>query len=224
MNITKKPATAATPRAAKPRRGGRPSLQQAADIQVSILDAAEALFLKTGFSSTGIEAIAKRAGTSKATVYARFSSKEALFIAVSNRVLSTHFSPMVLSSGSLQERLNDLALQMLDALLDPKILRMYRIIMAESERFPELARLSDNKSAFAGQDLLETLLADEQAAGNLGNYELALLSQLFIASVVLEPLRLESLGLRSFDMAARRQWVDLVVNIFLNGCQQRQEL
>jgi AcrR family transcriptional regulator len=219
VKTTNTPASAAGKTCSESRRGGRPSLKQAADIQESILDAAEVLFLEAGFSATGIEAIAKHAGTSKATVYARFSSKEALFIAVSNRVLSTHFSPIVLRTGSFQERLTDLAVQMLDALLDPKILRMYRIIMAESERFPELARLSDNKSAFAGQHLLETLLAEEQAAGHLGTYALAPLSQLFIASVVLEPLRLESLGLRSFDTAARREWVNLVVTIFLNGCR-----
>ena len=212
MNKTKKAPT---------RRGGRPSLKQAADIQVRILDAAEEHFLQDRFSATSIEAIAKQASTSKATVYARFNNKEALFIAVSNRVLSTHFAPIVLDSGSLQERLKDLALHMLDALLDPKTLRMYNIIVAESERFPELARLSDEKSAFAGQQLLETLLAEEQAKGNLTSHALAPLSQLFIASVVLEPLRLVSLGLRSFDQTARQQWVDLVVDVFLNGCQQQ---
>ena len=103
--MTKKPSTAA----AEPRKGGRPSLKQAADLHASILDAAEDLFLTDGFSATGIETIAKQANTSKATVYARFNSKEALFIAVSNRVLNTHFSPIILAAGSLQERLTDLA-------------------------------------------------------------------------------------------------------------------
>lgn len=213
--MTNKPSVAA----AEPRKGGRPSLKQAADLHANILDTAEMLFLKDGFSATAIETIAKQANTSKATVYARFNSKEELFIAVSNRVLNTHFSPLVLGTGSLQERLIDLALQMLDALLDPKILRMHSIITAEAERFPELVRLSDKKSAFAGQALLETLLADEQAAGHLQAHDLALLSQLFIASVVLEPLRQASLGLHSFDLAERRQWVDLVVTVFLNGCR-----
>ena len=161
--MTKKPSTAA----AEPRKGGRPSLKQAADLHASILDAAEDLFLTDGFSATGIETIAKQANTSKATVYARFNSKEELFIAVSNRVLHTHFSPIILAAGSLQERLTDLALQMLDALLDVKILRMYSIITAEAERFPELVRLSDQKSAFAGRALLENVLAEEQAAGHL---------------------------------------------------------
>ncbi len=213
--MTKKPSTAA----AEPRKGGRPSLKQAADLHASILDAAEDLFLTDGFSATGIETIAKQANTSKATVYARFNSKEELFIAVSNRVLHTHFSPIILAAGSLQERLTDLALQMLDALLDVKILRMYSIITAEAERFPELVRLSDQKSAFAGRALLENVLAEEQAAGHLKAHDLALLSQLFLASVVLEPLRQASLGLHHFDLAERKQWVDLVVTIFLNGCR-----
>lgn len=45
---------------------------------------------------------------------------------------------------------------------------MYSIITAEAERFPELVRLSDQKSAFAGRALLENVLAEEnEAAGHL---------------------------------------------------------
>ena len=201
-------------------RGGRPSRQQAAELQDAILDAAEALFLQQGFGGTGVEAIAGRAGTTKATVYARFGSKEALFVAVSNRVLSTRFAPVLATSGTLAARLEDLALQMLDAVLDPKILRMHGIITAEAERFPELAALTDQESAFAGRRVLESLLAAERAAGRLAGHEVAVLARLFIAMVVLEPLRQVSLGLRAFEPPERHAWVRLTVSIFLDGCHR----
>ena len=47
-----------------------------------ILDAARALFLKDGFSATSMDAVAKAAGVSKATVYAHYKSKEELFAAM----------------------------------------------------------------------------------------------------------------------------------------------
>lgn len=81
------------------------------------LDAAEDLFLTDGFSATGIETIAKQANTSKATVCMHVLIAKRRCLLPSNRVLNTHFSPIILAAGSLQERLTDLALQMLDALL-----------------------------------------------------------------------------------------------------------
>ena len=48
----------------------------------AILEAAEELFLRQGFLGTSMDEIASLAGVSKQTVYARFSSKEALFVAM----------------------------------------------------------------------------------------------------------------------------------------------
>ena len=45
----------------------------------SVLTAARELFVETGYASTSVDAIAERAGVSKATIYAHFASKEVLF-------------------------------------------------------------------------------------------------------------------------------------------------
>ena len=50
-----------------------------------VLDHAEALFLRNGFSRVGMEEVADRAGTGKATVFRHFGSKNALFDAVMDR-------------------------------------------------------------------------------------------------------------------------------------------
>jgi AcrR family transcriptional regulator len=47
-----------------------------------ILEAAAPLFYKNGYSATGVDAIAKAAGVTKATLYHHFSDKEALIEAV----------------------------------------------------------------------------------------------------------------------------------------------
>ena len=48
----------------------------------SILAAAKRAFLAAGFEAVSMDAIAREAGVSKATVYAHFGSKEELFGAV----------------------------------------------------------------------------------------------------------------------------------------------
>lgn len=51
-----------------------------------LLDAAEALFVAQGFRATAIEAIADAAGMSKVTVYGYFRDKDAVFVAVAERL------------------------------------------------------------------------------------------------------------------------------------------
>lgn len=51
-----------------------------------LLDAAETLFVAQGFRATSIEAIAEAAGMSKVTLYSYFRDKEAVFVAVAERI------------------------------------------------------------------------------------------------------------------------------------------
>lgn len=54
-----------------------------------LLDAAEMLFVNQGFRATSIEGIAEAAGMSKVTLYGYFRDKEAVFIAVAERIADT---------------------------------------------------------------------------------------------------------------------------------------
>ena len=57
----------------------------------AVLAAAERAFLAAGFGAVTMDAIAREAGVSKATVYAHYSSKEALFGAVVARLSERRF-------------------------------------------------------------------------------------------------------------------------------------
>lgn len=52
----------------------------------ALLDAAEQLFAEQGYKQTSIASIAERAGTSRATFYVYFSSREEVFHALAERV------------------------------------------------------------------------------------------------------------------------------------------
>src|SRR5579863_4183001 len=62
--------------------------------KLAVLKAALRLFLEQGFGATSMDAIAREAGVSKATLYAHVKSKEELFAAITatcaEQLLATH--------------------------------------------------------------------------------------------------------------------------------------
>ena len=63
----------------------------------SILAAAKRAFLANGFGAVSMDAIARDAGVSKATVYAHFVGKEELFGAVIGRECEHYFDDLSVS-------------------------------------------------------------------------------------------------------------------------------
>ncbi len=67
-------------------------MQEAKDKKQLILDAAETLLHKYGYSKTSLDDIAKEAGLGKGTIYYYFESKEEIFIAVAKVNSEKYFS------------------------------------------------------------------------------------------------------------------------------------
>lgn len=110
-----------------------------------ILDAARAVFLKIGFGAATVDAIATEAGVSKATLYTRFDSKEALFAAVIRRECRACSKRMTLAeeapANDFQSALRRIAETILDIFAEPQNLAILRLVLAEIPRFPELGKL-----------------------------------------------------------------------------------
>jgi hypothetical protein len=100
-------------------------------------------------------------------VFARFGSKERLFIEVSNALLRERFSAEPSRGAPVRDKLIEVAAQALDAMLDPKMVMMFSIIMGEAKRFPELARLADEDSTFPGRERMLAIIAEAAAAGEV---------------------------------------------------------
>jgi AcrR family transcriptional regulator len=86
-------------RAAPSPRPGRP---RSATAHEAILQAAVVLFIEQGFEGMSVEAVAARAGVGKATIYRRWSSKEALVIDAVARVFAEPAAP---DTGSVRDDL-----------------------------------------------------------------------------------------------------------------------
>jgi AcrR family transcriptional regulator len=106
-----------------------------------IIRAAREAFLDTGYGETTMDQVARAAGVSKATLYAHFTNKQALFGAViaeeCNRTASALFDPGI-DNTDVRRVLARLGRNFCDMVLDPVKLSGYRVVVAEAGRFPEL--------------------------------------------------------------------------------------
>ena len=107
----------------------------------TILDVARDCFLVYGYAATSMSAIAARLGGSKGTLYNYFKSKDELFGAMMQRQcgeLQETLFDVSHVSGEPRARLTHFGRNFLEMLLSPDSLAIQRLVVAESERFPEL--------------------------------------------------------------------------------------
>jgi TetR/AcrR family transcriptional regulator, mexJK operon transcriptional repressor len=122
---------------------------RSAEKHQAILTSGTRLFLRDGYRGTSIDQIAADAAVSKQTVYKHFSDKEQLFRAIVNGVtrnsdrivaeLATAFGDDPETRDQLEVSLRRLTRRWLDAVLQPHVLALRRLIIAEAEQFPDLA-------------------------------------------------------------------------------------
>lgn len=123
-------------------KSGRPTAKQAPLRLENILNIAAQVFLEEGFDRASVSAIARLAGASKETLYARYPSKEALFEAVIVRkteILLRKFSRLLLSQEPVGKVLEAYGLNLLNLMLSPQMQRLNRTLIAAAPKFPELA-------------------------------------------------------------------------------------
>lgn len=125
------------------RQPTRPSSQRK---RQAIFDAAEVVFLRDGFTGASIDEVAQLSGVSKQTIYNHFGSKEDLFVALvswmsTNAGRAVRPEALRLPEGAdLSAYLEEYAVRQLTVVLDPRLLRLRRLVIGEVPRFPHLAR------------------------------------------------------------------------------------
>src|SRR5258708_17571268 len=136
----------------------------------TILAAAERAFLASGFGAVTMDAIAREAGVSKATVYAHFAGKEALFGAVVAHVSERRFggfSAEALDPVDIAASLTTVAHRFLDLVLSPEGIALNRIIVGEVTRFPALGEVFWAAGPERQRGQIEAFLRRAVAAGSL---------------------------------------------------------
>ncbi|HYD32535.1 MAG TPA: TetR/AcrR family transcriptional regulator [Azospirillaceae bacterium] len=134
-----------------------------------ILRAAFDLFVEKGFHGTSMLDIARRARASKETLYSWFGSKEKLLGAlVAWRADAIEVADPPAADQDIAPALEAFGRSLLTLLMQPEVIAVYRIIIAEGPRHPALVEAFDQagrarlRAAFSR--LLETAWRNRQLA------------------------------------------------------------
>lgn len=124
-----------------PRTRGRPSADQAAQIDFALLLAGRQLFFEHGYERTSMAMIVKAAGVSKTTLYARYAQKADLFRATVAYTLERIGSKRLTTerdTDDLQLGLARHGYDLLRVAFSQLWLSYERLVYAEGGKFPEL--------------------------------------------------------------------------------------
>jgi TetR/AcrR family transcriptional regulator, mexJK operon transcriptional repressor len=125
-----------------------PTARQKADARrQQMIRAALAVFTANGYVGTSTDELAAAASVSKQTLYKAFGDKEGVFAALIHDAcdrVDDPFEPLAARMRdihSADEGVRLLAVQFVGSIMDPRVLRLRRLVIAEATRFPELGSL-----------------------------------------------------------------------------------
>jgi len=188
------------------RKKGRPSNAMAGDVEERILDAATAMFLQDGFGGASLERIAEAAGAGKATLYSRYSGKEALFAEVVKRTCerSLHLVFEAPQSVALAPRLVSVTQTLVTRLLSDEVIGLIRLVVADAPRFPTLAKLTSDAGRLRAIEAVATMIAehsgrtlDPSARAQAKRHSRALATQ--ILDAIVSPMLMRALMGENLD-------------------------
>ncbi|MBW8754428.1 MAG: TetR/AcrR family transcriptional regulator [Sphingomonadales bacterium] len=136
----------------------------------AILDVAAKSFLEHGYAGTTMSAIAATLGGSKGTLWSYFASKEVLFAAVIDRVTEAFRAQLSLilnPRDGIEPALRRFCIEFLRKVTSPEAIALHRLVVGETNRFPEIGRIFYERAPRLTQELLAGFLAEAMEAGQL---------------------------------------------------------
>ena len=156
----------------------------AEDRRRQILDAALDVFAEHGYAAARLEDVAARAGVAKGTIYLYFADKRTLFMELAR----TAAAPMIERIGELavadapiDQMLRSLAVRFETEVLGTRRKEVFRLVIAEAGRFPEIAEFYHRDIVSRMLPLLREVLARAARRGELRVGVEQALPHLFIA-------------------------------------------
>lgn len=135
-----------------------------------VLDGARTVFLRDGFEGASVDDIVREAGVSKATLYSYFPDKRLLFLEVAKcecQAQSDAAVAQVEATEDVREALTTAAKRMTRFFMSDVGLQVHRIIVGESQRFPEIGREFYESGPARVHAILRNFLKKEVDRGNL---------------------------------------------------------
>jgi AcrR family transcriptional regulator len=168
-----------------PRRAGQVDPAKAE----AMLVAATEVISERGFGAP-VEAIAKRAGVSKQTLYNHFGGKAGLLRALISRRVEDLTAPLAETRGATTEAsLAAFGLDLMQAMLSPANIAMTRVAIQGASDMPEIAQAMHETGAVPALDRLARFLEAETKAGRLDVDDPAGAAELFAGMISARQVR-----------------------------------
>lgn len=184
--------------ASEPCRGrGRPQVRPDDETLAVIINAARAEFLARGFAGASMSAVAQRAGVSTKTLYRLSPCKADLFRSVvSQRIggfileLDEKILGALDGAAALARILTAFGL----LTLDPETIALIRLVLTESERFPEIGQAFYELTMQKTNDAIAGWLEAQCRKGALELADPHLAAEMLRGMMIMEPQRSVMLG------------------------------
>ena len=203
------------------RPRGRPQTRCDEDTRSVIVDAACCSFREGGYEATSITAIAQIAGVSTKTLYRLFPAKSDLFSAVVSARIDDFLLRLDISAlrdHPIADGLERILSAYGELTLSERTVTLLKLIVSESDRFPEIATAFYVKAIERTNDVMEDYLRSRVDAGVLKLEDPHVACGMLRGMMIMEPQRSALLGQVSYpskeEIAARAR---MCVSIFLQG-------
>ncbi|MEE3719754.1 TetR/AcrR family transcriptional regulator [Tumidithrix elongata RA019] len=183
-----------------------------------ILQGAMQVFFRDGYAGTSMDRVAIEAGVSKQTIYSHFHDKESLFKALIEQLTIARFQALFESdqlSGEPDQLLRQLAeTYLLKVAEDREYLSLLKVIIAESSRFPEMAKLYYQTVIQRGRQLLSQYF---DAHPELGIKDAEAASHIFFGSLVSFVVVQEIIHGKEIMPLSSQNLVDCLIDLMVRG-------
>jgi AcrR family transcriptional regulator len=204
------------------RPRGRPQLRCDDDTRTVIVEAANEQFHQSGYAAASISAIAQNAGVSTKTLYRLFPTKADLFASVISDKIGRFFMALdekTLATMGLREGLEKMLTAYGMLTLTEETVSMTRLVVGESDRFPEIAAAFYNGAIIPTNAVMENWLRRQCDKGLIDLEDPHEACGMLRGMMIMEPQRAAALGQRpaprSEDIVARAK---MCADLFLKGC------
>jgi TetR/AcrR family transcriptional repressor of mexJK operon len=150
-------------------RAGRPTSDELERRKQRVIESATKLFVDHGYAATSLVDIARRAGVATRTIYQHFGDKADMFreVIFSRDNAPPAEPPVISAEDSLFTSLMRIAHYTLETSLNPKTVKLMRLMVSEHERFAELTRKVANTSYEAFYAHIQKMFAELHRLGRI---------------------------------------------------------
>ena len=213
-------------KSAKSRSGpGRLSAEDAAKLPDRLLDAALELFNERTFADTTMEQIARRAGASTKTLYARYADKAAVVDAVVDRIikqaLEAHAAATSIDPRQVDPRVFVIGLgTRIVTQISGEAAGLISIALSEARRFPIITK-QYNATLSRGRGLFRNALELWHQDGLLPDLVNPEMAAMLLVSMLTDMARIRTAMGNPMTKAEIDAFIPYAADMFLRGCGYR---